>query len=54
MEEIIDNIKRHEINIEDCKKILKELIEQTENQSQKVISNKKEIENLNQKRRHQQ
>ena len=49
--EIIDNIKRHEINIEDCKKILKELIEQTDNQSQKVISNKKEIENLNQKKK---
>ena len=48
--EIIDNIKRHEINIEDCKKILKELIEQTDNQSQKVISNKKEIENLNHKK----
>ena len=41
--EIIDNIKRHEINIEDCKKILKELIEQTDNQSQKVISNKKKL-----------
>ena len=44
MEENIDNIKRHEINIEDSKKILKELIEQTDNQKvKKLFQTKKKL-----------
>ena len=49
--ENIQNINEHQLKIEKYRTILKDFLEQTNDQSKKITSNKNQLETLNQKKR---